>query len=190
MSNYYLRRIEDDVVIVLDATSTLTESFTGSVTSNPVADRTVVNDTYINNNPVFTLTGIISGVTQPSRAINRPISEVTEEMIDTITRGNIVDFISADRVYNTCIITNINKTKTSREGKEGWKVIITLSQLNLVEALRVTIDESPIEAIADDAANRKNIDKNTTELLRVNALDQIIDSLGLGGGGEGDGNGT
>lgn len=181
MSSYYLRRLEDNVIISLDSTSILTESFTGSVTSNPVADRKIVNDTYINNNPVFTLSGIISGVSQPNNLPSKDISEVTSDMIDTITNGSLVDFISADRIYNICVITAINKTKTSKEGKEGWKVDITLSQLNLVDSLRITIDESPIEIIKDDAAKKKEVDKNTTKLLQVNQLDNIISTLGLGG---------
>ena len=181
MGAYYLRRLEDDVVISFDATTTITESFSGSVTSNPVADRKIVNDTYINNNPVFSLSGIISGISQPNNVSSKDISEVTSDMIDTITNGSLVDFISADRIYNICVITSINKTKTSREGKEGWKVDITLSQLNLVDSLRITIDESPIEAISDDAAKKKEIDKNTTKLLQVNFGEQILQSLGFGG---------
>lgn len=174
MSKYWIRYVDKGVLtyIELDATVSITETFGGSVTSNPIADKTVVADTFISRNPIFNLSGVITDVTQP---FIRTVPITGEELRDTSTKsrtdlikstmknGTIVELQSADELYSSCVITSVTLTKTAQEGIGGWKVDLELTKLNLVSALEVTLDEAPIDIFTDDFSKKSDSTSNTTK---------------------------
>lgn len=185
MSKYYIIRRDTSEIIELDATEELTEAHRGEVTSNPVANKDIVTDSFINTPPIFTLSGVISGVIQPAFKdfVVPPIAERTQLIESTLTEGVLVDFQSADKLYELCVITNLNKRKTAKEGIDSWKVNITLQQINLVDSLKITIDKSPIAEIEDDATEQKKVDQNTTsdviDIKYLGLVDNLADTFGV-----------
>lgn len=190
MSKYYIQYISKGILtfIELDATVTLSEVYGGAVTSNPIADRTVVADTFINSNPKFTLSGIITDVSQPFQRVSpldgEPILDTsirsrTDLMKKTLTEGTIVEFQSADELHTDCVITALNLTKTAREGVGGWKVVMELTKLNLVSALQITLNEEPIDTFSDDASFNKNVSSSTTtDLSKFKNLSGVGGAVG------------
>lgn len=140
MAKYYITR-RDGTILAMDAVVSLSERFTSRPTTHPVANGDTVSDNIVQDLPKFQLEGVISGVAQPSRPTLIDISEVTQDYIDTITRGELVRFQSADRSYDICVLTDINFSKTSKEGVEGWQVRISLAKLNIVSALSFNLED-------------------------------------------------
>lgn len=194
MSLYYIQVQSSDVIIELDATVSVTEAYSASVTSNPVADKTTISDNVISNLPSFTLNGVISSVSQPFTRRNgdREISEVTQDMKETIREGELVTFYDSEDVYTNCIITQINLTKNSRVGVDGWEVSLTLKQILLTDSLRISINEEPLSFAKDTAQSKKTLSSNTSNKeIRLNdSLESAGDSgieiynklIGGGGG--------
>lgn len=193
MSVFYIQVKSNDVIIELDATTELTEAYSASVTSNPVADKTVISDNVVSNLPSFTLNGIISSVSQPFTRRNgeREISEVTQDMKDTIRKGELVVFYDGETTYNNCIITQVNLNKDTSVGLTGWRVSISLKQIQLAESLIITIDEKPLDFIKDEVQKKKIQGSNTsTKEIKLNeniegagesAIEIYNNSLGGGG---------
>lgn len=130
MARYYITR-RDSSVLALDATVTLSERFSARPTAHPVVSGETISDSIVQDLAKFELEGIISGVAQPHRQEIISISDVTQEIVDTIKKGEIVRFQSADREYPICVLTDVSFNKTSKEGVEGWQVRISLSQILL-----------------------------------------------------------
>lgn len=133
MSRYYITR-RDGTIISLDATTELTERFKARTTSHPVASGASITDTVIQDQPQFKLSGIISDVLQPDLSKSN-VAEATGRMIRTIINGEVVVLQGADRAYNVCVLTDVAFSKTSKEGVDGWKANLTLSQITVINSL-------------------------------------------------------
>lgn len=180
--SYQIEDKSSGLVIRLDATTQVEETHKGRITSNPVADSSTVSDSFIKELPSFTITGVVASVGQPFQKVGRrPIAEVTQDMLDTLNKGTIVSFLSGDRLYRHCIIELIKFSKTSREGKEGWTVVINLRQINLVGAASIILDEEPLGLIKDNASGRNNKNSSTTReansIIDVNKLQDVLSTF-------------
>lgn len=180
-SSYYIETIApagESIVIVLDAVTEIEENFSGTVTSEPVSDKNIISDSFINKTPMFTMKGVVSGVLQPGENEFKDIKSFTKDLKDVITTGTLINFISADEVYNYCILEEVTLRKTSREGKEGWSVTCRIKQLNLVDSLKITIDESPLDSIANDASKKNTLNSNTTNQINdINEFESVTTGL-------------
>lgn len=56
--------------LYFDAVTSWNRNYSGQVTKHPVADGGNVTDHYINNNPVFTMSAVISGTDLSIASIN------------------------------------------------------------------------------------------------------------------------
>lgn len=183
MANKYYLVLDNGngVSISLDAVSRLSETFSGQVTQNPIANGDSVADHYITNNARFSLEGVVTGTTAVEKGTIRFSPDITEQHRNLIRKGSIISLISGDSVYNNCFVNQVNFSKSAREGIYGWQVNISLEQVQLAKGGQV----STINVIPEQAANRTDISASSTEegeleVIDVDIIKPVFKFLGIG----------
>lgn len=172
MTNRYFLVLDngDGATVSLDSVSRLSETFSGQVTQNPVANGDSVGDHYLTNNAKFSIEGVLTGTTAVQGGEIRYTPDITEQHRNLIKKGAILSFISGDTIYNNCFVNEVSFTKTSREGILGWQVRLSLEQVQLARGGSTTL----VNVIPDQSAARTDINASSTK-----AGNGVIQSEGL-----------
>ncbi len=121
MSVYYIKTVVEgaDVTYVLDATKEIEVVKTGKASSSPLESGLSVADTYINNNDVITLSGVISDVKNSSKTEgNLSVADYVNGLTTLKESGTPFEVYWAgglDRIDN-CVFTSLNIRQGGSKG--------------------------------------------------------------------------
>jgi len=158
------------LILAIDSTQELSETFKSKATSLPTANRESVSDHFIKENPTFNFSGVISGVYNPKQPLLTQSAILSQNFRNVIEKGNIVEFTSGDRSYQYCHVDSVVLKRDVEVGVNGWRISIMLTQIQIATGGTESV-VSVTPALTDQASNEKNVGSSSTK--DVNTITQV-----------------
>lgn len=163
MSSIHTLTIQDGdqagLIIAISSVTQLTEVFSGTATENPTANRQSVTDHYITHNPLFSFSGVISGILNPKDLTLQDSNTIVDNLKSTIESAKLVTFFSGqNRAVKDCYVERLTLSRTTAEGLKGWKIDCSLKKIKVATGGKETI----INVIPDQSANKTDVHSSST----------------------------
>lgn len=182
---YYIEH--EDTIFELNATETTDVSYSVNIPQHPLLKPEVVSDNSVLQQPKFSIRGVLSAILNGSQAaktgdslkdIKAYIGSLKQIMED---KSLVTLYLANNDVFENCVITAFNYSQNRNVGLYGYKVNLTLTQIQLGELANITDEFVDVDAdvsAEEGAAGSEN--KDEPDIIPINN----IGSTGLTGGGD------
>jgi hypothetical protein len=155
---------KDGLTLVFDATTDLNASFPSKVTSFPVQDKSEITDHVINQNPTFSISGVVSDASANINTEKGVMSEseFKTHLLNLRDKREEVSIIvangaGADKTYVDLIITNISFPRRTGDGVALF-VDIDFEQIRKVPVDYTTVFVTPQPKTIGTTSGKTEVD--------------------------------
>jgi len=174
MATKHILTLANGLILAIDATQELTETFKSQATDLPTANRESVSDHFIKKNPTFNFSGVISGVYNPRSPSLNTSSILSQNFRNVVQQGNILTFYSGDRSFDNCHVDSVVLKRDVEVGKLGWRIAVTLTQIKIATGGSESV-VAVNSNVTDQASDKKNVGSSSTK-----DVNPIIELEGFG----------